>query len=180
MDILWSCLFTIITCTWTVQHLNVPEQREDRNPSKWGTIWWAIKRAWTSAKWMLITVLAPEILLAKNVGGLTAVKLDLEKLQDWAAQDGVPWTKTHSLFANMGGFVIRRISSERAVTTTFPETGTAMQEPIPRTIKATGWKAKLRRRIGWKSKSDGLMRAITVVQITWMVIQIIVRAFPPL
>ena len=28
IDILWSCLFTIIACTWTVQHLNVPEQCE--------------------------------------------------------------------------------------------------------------------------------------------------------
>jgi hypothetical protein len=248
MDILWSCLFTIITCTWTVQHLNVPEQREDRNPGKWGTIWWAIKGGWTSAKWMLVTVLAPEILLAKNVGDLTAVKLDLEELQDWAAQDGVPWTRTHSLFANMGGFVIRRSAPERAATTTFPETGTAPQKPLPRTRETAGWKAKLRRRMEWrsksdvafappnaheqnpteskepstaelglsantssqpvlihlltqdivllrskgilpklpyitleeindKSKSDSLVRAITVVQITWMVIQIIARAF---
>src|SRR3984885_13612530 len=63
IDILWSCLFTIIACTWTVQHLNVPEQREGRNPGVWGSIWWAIKRGWTSAKWILTTVLAPEILL---------------------------------------------------------------------------------------------------------------------
>jgi hypothetical protein len=203
---------------------------------------------WTSAKWMLITVLAPEILLAKNVGDLTAVMLDLEKLQDWAAQDGVPWTRTHSLFANMGGFVIRRSSPERVVPTTFPETGTDEQEPVPRAKKTASWKAKLRGRMRWKSKaavalasphsheqnpteskepstaerglssdalsqpalihlltedivllrskgllpklpyitveeindkskSDSLVRAITVVQITWIVIQIIVRAF---
>jgi len=197
---------------------------------------------------MLVTVLAPEILLAKNVGDLNAVKLDLAELQDWAAQDGVPWTRTHSLFANMGGFVIRRSAPERAVTTTFPRTGTARQKPLPRTRETAGWKAKLRRRMEWrsnsdvafappnaheqnpteskepstaelglsantssqpvlihlltqdivllrskgllpklpyitleeindKSKSDSLVRAITVVQITWMVIQIIVRAF---
>lgn len=28
LDILWSCAFMIITCTWTIQHLNVVEQRE--------------------------------------------------------------------------------------------------------------------------------------------------------
>ncbi|PMD30200.1 hypothetical protein L207DRAFT_474005 [Hyaloscypha variabilis F] len=154
LDILWSCLFTIITCTWTVQHLNVPEQREGRNPGVWGSIWWAIKRGWTSAKWMLTTVLAPEMLLAKNVGDVSALNLDLEELQDWAAQDGVLWTRTHSLFANMGGFVIRRSSLERAVPTTFPETGTDPQEPEPRTRDVTGWKTKLRRRLGLKSKSD--------------------------
>jgi hypothetical protein len=26
-NILWSCIFTIIACTWTIQHLNVPRQR---------------------------------------------------------------------------------------------------------------------------------------------------------
>jgi hypothetical protein len=187
---------------------------------------------------MLITVLAPEILLAKNVGDLAAVKLDLEKLQDWAAQDGVPWTRTHSLFANMGGFVIRRSSPERALTITFPETGTKKRKPVPRTRKTEGGKSKsavvsaphdaheqnpteskelstaelglssnesdqptlihlltqdivlLRSKgllpklpyitveeINDKSKSDSLVRAITVIQITWIVIQIIVRAF---
>jgi hypothetical protein len=34
---------------------------------------------------MLTTVLAPEMLLAKNVGDVSALNLDLEKLQDWAA-----------------------------------------------------------------------------------------------
>jgi hypothetical protein len=29
LDILWSCLFTIIACTWTIQHLNIPEQRNN-------------------------------------------------------------------------------------------------------------------------------------------------------
>jgi hypothetical protein len=29
LDILWSCVFTIIACTWTIQHLNIPEQRDD-------------------------------------------------------------------------------------------------------------------------------------------------------
>jgi hypothetical protein len=148
----------------------------------------------------------------------------------------------------MGGFVIRRSAHERAATTTFPETGTAPQKPLPRTREIAGWKAKLRRRMEWrsksdvafvfpdaheqnpteskepstaelglsantssqpvlihlltqdivllrskgllpklpyitleeindKSKSDSLVRAITVIQITWMVIQIIVRAF---
>jgi hypothetical protein len=197
---------------------------------------------------MIVTVLAPEILLAKNAGDLLAVNVDLETLQDWAAQDGVPWTRTHSLFANMGGFAIRRSSPERAAPTTFPETGTDLQEPTPRTRQKADWKSNLRRRLTWKSKSnvavappdsheqiptknkeptttelglstdessqpvlihllaqdivqlrskgllprlpyitleeindksksDSLVRAIAVVQIMWMVLQIIVRAF---
>lgn len=37
-DILWLCLFTIFACTWTMQHLNVPEQREGRNAGWKGNI----------------------------------------------------------------------------------------------------------------------------------------------
>lgn len=33
LDILFSCLFTLVACTWTVQYLNVPEQREGRDPN---------------------------------------------------------------------------------------------------------------------------------------------------
>ena len=37
LDILWSSLFTIFVCTWSIQHLNVPEQREGRD-SGWREI----------------------------------------------------------------------------------------------------------------------------------------------
>src|SRR5271163_4565510 len=77
IDILWSCLFTIIACTWTVQHLNVPEQRGNRDPGRLGDIKWALKRTWTSAKWMLTTALAPELLLSQKLGGLLDPKGDL-------------------------------------------------------------------------------------------------------
>ncbi|KAH8812184.1 hypothetical protein F5884DRAFT_820164 [Xylogone sp. PMI_703] len=208
LDILWSCLFTIITCTWKVQHLNVPEQREGRNPGKWGTILWAVKRGWTSTRWMLITILAPEILLTKNVGDLEAVG------------DGVPWTRTHSLFANMGGFVIRRNSPKRDMI----EAGTIKEKPVPESsieseegvreipteseeliprsqtdsaessqpvlihlltqdivdLRSSGVLPKLPyitlEEINDRSKSDSLVRVITVAQIVWMIIQIIARA----
>jgi hypothetical protein len=46
MDILLGCLFAIIACTWSVQHLNMPEQREG-----WDLGWLGdIKCAWTSLK----------------------------------------------------------------------------------------------------------------------------------
>jgi hypothetical protein len=62
---------------------------------------------------MLATTLAPEVLLSKNLGDLFDAKADLRELQKLADQDGVPWTITHSLFANMGGFVIRSHVPER-------------------------------------------------------------------
>jgi hypothetical protein len=103
----WSCLFTIIACTWTIQHLNVPEQREGRDPDWLGDIKWKLKRTWSSTKWMLATIIAPEVLLGKAWADLGLAKVELNTLQRFAAEDGVPWTLTYSLLANMGGFVIR-------------------------------------------------------------------------
>ena len=113
IDILWSCLFTVIACTWTVQHLNVPEQREGRDPGWLGDIKWGLKRGFTSTKWMLATIIAPEVLLSKYWGDLEDAKLDLKKFRKFAAKDGVPWTLSHCFFANMGGFVLRTHASGR-------------------------------------------------------------------
>ncbi|KAH8796467.1 hypothetical protein BGZ57DRAFT_8100 [Hyaloscypha finlandica] len=107
LDILWSCLFTIIACTWTIQHLNVPEERNGRNPGWIGDIKWGLKRTCTSAKWMILTMLAPEFVLSKAWEELAVAQTDLKALQELAGKDGTEWTLTHSLFANMGGFVIR-------------------------------------------------------------------------
>jgi hypothetical protein len=107
LDILWSCLFTIIACTWTIQHLNVPEGRNGRDPGWIGDIKWGLKRTWTSAKWMIVTMLAPELVLSKACLDLAEAQSDLKTLQKLAGEDGTEWTVTHSLFANMGGFVIR-------------------------------------------------------------------------
>src|SRR5580704_12200330 len=64
LDILWSSLFTIIACTWTIQHLNVPEQRNGRNPGWVGSLKWRLSRFLQSTKWMIITMIAPELIMA--------------------------------------------------------------------------------------------------------------------
>lgn len=113
IDILWSCLFTVIACTWTVQHLNIPEQREGRDSGWLGDIKWGLKRGFTTTKWMLATIIAPEVLLGKYWGDLENAKSDLKKLRKFAAKDGVPWTLSHCFFANMGGFALRTHASGR-------------------------------------------------------------------
>ena len=64
----------------------MPEQRENRDLGRLGDIKWALKRTWTSAKWMLATALAPEVLLSKNLGDLFDAKADLRELQKLADQ----------------------------------------------------------------------------------------------
>ena len=79
LTILWNCLSIILLCTWNILHLNVPvsrgkakdfvEKRLHKEPTRWRVLaqkirWWILDNA-TPVKWMVITVLAPEILVGK-------------------------------------------------------------------------------------------------------------------
>ncbi|PVH80741.1 hypothetical protein DL98DRAFT_515134 [Cadophora sp. DSE1049] len=59
-------------------------------------------------------MLAPELLLAKAWQDLTVAHSDLPLLQRFSRIDEVEWTLTHSLFADMGGFVIRGNTGQEA------------------------------------------------------------------
>ncbi|KAJ5964566.1 uncharacterized protein N7479_004442 [Penicillium vulpinum] len=54
-DIILSCLTTIVACTWSIQHLNVPGQADHDG---------AIRETLRRLKWMAITVFLPEFILA--------------------------------------------------------------------------------------------------------------------
>jgi hypothetical protein len=51
IDIVWSCLITLVACVYTALHLNIPQGQ--------GT--WAMLE--TKARWVLLALLAPEIVL---------------------------------------------------------------------------------------------------------------------
>jgi len=96
----------ILACTWTVQHLNVPEQRNGRDPGLVGDLKWNLKPFLRSTKWMLITAIAPEFVIGMACYELVWAMDCHQKLQEFASQNQVPWTLTHTYWANMGGFVI--------------------------------------------------------------------------
>jgi len=56
---------------------------------------------------MLLTILAPEIVLGKALSELVSATRVKNIIQVWAEKDRVPWTLTYSFFADMGGFVIQ-------------------------------------------------------------------------
>jgi len=130
LDILWSSLFTIFACTWSIQHLNVPEQREGRDPGWRGDFKWMLKGIWSKSKWMLITVIAPELVFSLAVVELSDARALQLSMRHFVEQDGVEWTLTHCMFANMGGFVLR---SGTAVASEMREhfSNTEMQGSLP-------------------------------------------------
>ncbi|KAI0861837.1 hypothetical protein F4860DRAFT_159941 [Xylaria cubensis] len=69
LTLVYGCLITIFTCTWTVLHLNVPGLHDK---------WWEV--ALRKAKWMAITILLPEFIFAKAVCDL---RMALQNLHEF-------------------------------------------------------------------------------------------------
>jgi len=65
---------------------------------------------------MLITILAPEVLITLNTGQLMNALKTVERFKEFAEADGVPWSLTHSLFASIGGSVLTEYMPERVGT----------------------------------------------------------------
>jgi len=188
LDILWSSLFTIIACTWTIQHLNVPEQRNDRNPGWVDDLKWKLKGFLQSAKWMVITMIAPEFIMGMACYDLSWAKRYHRELQKFAFQDHVPWTLAHTHYANMGGFVIQSgVQEDVRAIPSVSENGESYPYHNPYHLTALeiymlrvkGTLPKLpyisKEELGDKSKSNSFIKAIAIFQIIWATVQIIVR-----
>ncbi|GLB10312.1 hypothetical protein AtubIFM57258_006715 [Aspergillus tubingensis] len=106
LQILWSSLFTILACTWTVLHLNVPEyvpKPEIKDFKRW--LKWMVDKYQHPTKWFLLTVFAPEIPFAKYWDDQVRGHSLFYHYETVFRQKN--WTRTHVLFANMGGFALR-------------------------------------------------------------------------
>ena len=70
MDILQSCLLTLVACIYTALHLNVPEK----------TAWYQI--LWSKTQWVALTLFAPEIVLYMAADQLQRAWALRRKLRD--------------------------------------------------------------------------------------------------
>lgn len=89
LAIIWSYLSTVIICTWTILHLNVPSL---------GHGFW--KRTFRKIKWMTITLFFPEFILAQAVVELKVALEDLEAMyqkRDMLVRNG--WQVTFDLWS---------------------------------------------------------------------------------
>lgn len=109
LDILWSCTFTLFICTWTVQHLNIPRQRIGSSKrSLWGTFSTFAKSSWPKTKWMIVTLVLPELLVGRAVQDWMAARISShdKRMKYCARLDGTVWAIEHGFYANMGGFIV--------------------------------------------------------------------------
>ncbi|OTB16007.1 hypothetical protein K445DRAFT_317638 [Daldinia sp. EC12] len=131
-NILESCILTIIACTWTIHHPNVPSQKPKT----------MLGNFLHHLKWMTFTILVPEFILAQALDerlwvsrNWSILKRNNAKLDKHFASQRRPfdltyeenrgWSKKHLHFANMGGFRIDLMSNTRSrnkATAIFPLT----------------------------------------------------------
>ncbi|KAI0973801.1 hypothetical protein F4678DRAFT_425898 [Xylaria arbuscula] len=154
-DILWTCIVTIFICTYTLLCLNVPAPND--------SFFRIVRRR---IKWMIIAILAPEIVLTFAVGQWSRARHSVEEFRKSGFNE---WTMRMAFFADMGGFVLN------------PKEG----ESFPLNAKQLHWLVlhrhvempSIRNEEIWdKSKQDRLARAITSFQVGYFIIQCIGRA----
>ena len=186
LDILWSCLATIIACTYTVLHLNIPEQRDERDRDRgWlGDMKWWWKSMRTRINWTLITVLAPEWYSGTAIQELTDARRLLRDLR------GLPkvqhpargWMLAHAFFVNMGGFRIPVhdiaddwpslvvLSSE-----SFVKLLREQHNILGQSDQILGTVLPTEADILDRSKSDRFAKSITILQVSYFCVNCFVR-----
>ncbi|TRX91258.1 hypothetical protein FHL15_007863 [Xylaria flabelliformis] len=194
LTIIENCLFTIIACTWSIQHPNVPRLDE---------AWWRTFRR--QCKWTLLTLFFPEFLMAHAileivmiVGNIKSLNEEdhLDKNLPWffrwigqplarskdteagvtvpgvAGQQEVKWTLTHCYFANMGGFYIHEdagpssaVKIHLLTTSHFIKCWQSIKIP---SLSEDDLKDK--------SKTDYFTKALAVIQIAQLLLSLVARA----
>ncbi|KAL7911023.1 hypothetical protein GGI35DRAFT_446247 [Trichoderma velutinum] len=104
MDIIWSCIGIIILSTWSILHPNIPP--DFRKQAKWQLCLQKLYSVARKALWMIVMFVAPEALTSLYAHKMFSSQHNDTFLEKLAADQKVPWSRTHTLFADMGGFAI--------------------------------------------------------------------------
>ncbi|KAF9542535.1 hypothetical protein CPC08DRAFT_650151 [Agrocybe pediades] len=150
-DLIWSCLTTVVACSWVSVHPNMPGSNESfarTHIRHLAYLFWA--------------VIAPEAVIfwaAKQWFGARQLANDFK---DYG------WTMTHGHFLQMGGFVLYENGEETKVVN--PEHLRKLLDEgrveIPKVRKKD---------IEDRSKASDFGKALVVIQTSWFVVQCITR-----
>ncbi|KAK0475641.1 hypothetical protein EDD18DRAFT_1089698 [Armillaria luteobubalina] len=166
LSIIWSCLATIFACTWLAVHPNVP----GCHITSKGTISCAIERT----KIMAITILAPEIIVGWAAEQFfVAWKLCHDNLA-MEKMGKSKLTLAHGFLLNMGGFYYTH-----KYTIDHKPAPTPLSSILPWSVKprlVTDLAAISPETIEDRSKGDALSKTISILQLSWFIVQCIARA----
>ncbi|KAI8629518.1 hypothetical protein F5Y19DRAFT_464619 [Xylariaceae sp. FL1651] len=197
LTIIENCLFTIIACTWSIQHPNVPRLDE---------AWW--RTLLRKCKWAIFTLFFPEFIMAHAILEFVMAKEDMKLLDKeghldnnppWffrysrqplascndteairgepslvsgdVGQQEVKWTLTHCYFANMGGFYIR----DDYASPSQPKNHLLTASHFVKYWPHINIPRLSEDDIKDKSKTDYFAKAIAVIQIIQLILSVIFR-----
>ncbi|KAF2223226.1 hypothetical protein BDZ85DRAFT_289801 [Elsinoe ampelina] len=153
-DILWTSLVTTFLATYTILCLNVPSRGES---------WvWPLARRFL---WMGVAMLGPEFVLAAASGQWAAATRSVEAFKI----AGYPqWTMRHAFFADMGGIELNARDSPpfRINATHLHWLVTQGYLPFPDIPLEEIWD---------KSKFDSVAKLITLLQVSYLILQCVAR-----
>ncbi|KAF2488631.1 hypothetical protein BU16DRAFT_520362 [Lophium mytilinum] len=146
-SLLWSCIFTIFICTWSIIHIDVP------HPDR-GWLFVPLEKCF----YLGVGLVAPEIMSVLAIDDFFDTR-----------STGVQWTFKQAWFLSMGGFLVEDLAGQL-----YPiETSLLVDAfrdgiiPIPRVTEAE---------INDKSKADGVVKALVSLQVIWFLAQLVARA----
>jgi len=171
-DILWSSAFTLFTCTWTVQHLNIPEQIPEGPNPFWVGVRWSLKRVWLKLDWMIVSLIVPEFLVGRALQDYMMARKSHKKMLERHRNMG-GWTMTHAFYANMGGFVLKRPSPN--IANHINEEEHIDAEEMIEVLDSDISNLPSEQEIQDKSKGDIFVKGTAVVQVLWLLVQVIAR-----
>jgi len=128
---------------------------------------------------MAWSLILPELLVGLEFQNLMMAFRSVEDMREYSREDGVEWTLTHAFFANMGGFVIKVKSGFFDNEQLFYPTASELYRARNRGIIPKLPDIRVEE-IEDKSKGDSFVKGAAVVQVIWLLIQIITRAFEDL
>jgi hypothetical protein len=118
-----------------VEHLNIPQQSTPSTGRQ--AFRRSIQRFSPKLGWILFNLAAPEWPLGKAWANLEPVKSMEEKIAALAKEDETPWSRAHSNFANMSGFVIKFGTKSDLTTGPSPESNCDDPDPSKPTPEPT-------------------------------------------
>ncbi|CAO2654198.1 Nn.00g109310.m01.CDS01 [Neocucurbitaria sp. VM-36] len=163
LEVLWQCVFTIILCCWTTFHPDISHPN-----STW------ILQYLDRTLALLVGVMFPEVFLYIAFYERLDARSSMKAMHDDGPE--VPWSLTHAFYANMGGFRIEqtthnvdeRNEARPEYITAFPVYSLLRSQVDLETFPS-------RKEIKDKGKADVMAKALTIVQIVWILVQSVAR-----
>ncbi|KAH7139413.1 hypothetical protein B0J11DRAFT_575325 [Dendryphion nanum] len=154
-SLLWTCISTILVCTWSALHLNVPKS----GISKWGSF--ARK-----LRYLALALLAPETIASVACQDWDHSCIMTKKMSSHKTPN--EWNQTLSMFIIMGGIAIPDNNG-----------GTIRLPPdyLPIGFESGWWDLQdiSSQAVEDKSKANYFTKGITSIQILWFLSQLIGR-----